>query len=323
MPSGRPDRRSQALSRPAFSLIAALLAGLLLLPLFPAWAQNGIPPVLSSESVLLLDSQGSVLFSKNSESEHAPASLVKLMTLYLALEDLEAGRVSWDETVTVSARAARTPRYRMGLRAGEKVPFRVLLEGVSIASANDAATALSEHPAGDEEEFVARMNATAERIGLTQTRFANPHGLPDPNQRSTARDLAVLVERLLQDYPKSRTILGGGNFVYRGRVYSRQIPLFKHPGGVQALKTGFTSEAGYNLAVAAGRNGQRFLGVLLGAQSRNLSFLDAQKLFKYGFAQAGMDSPEEERLPPAKKRSRVRVSIPPRSPSESGPGGFR
>lgn len=289
----------------------------------PAWAQNGTPPVLSAESVLLLDSQGNVLFAKNSESEHAPASLVKLMTLYLAFEDLEAGRVSWDERVTVSARAARTPRYRMGLRAGEKISFRQLLEGVSIASANDAATVLSEHLAGDEEEFVARMNATAEKIGLTQTRFANPHGLPDPGQRSTARDLAVLVERLLQDYPESRTVLGGKTFIYRGRVHSRQIPLFRHPGGVQALKTGFTSEAGYNLAVAAWRNDQRFLCVLLGAQSRSLSFLDAQKLFRYGFARLGMDALEEERQPPAKKRSRVRVSLPARSPSESGPGGFR
>jgi D-alanyl-D-alanine carboxypeptidase (penicillin-binding protein 5/6) len=245
------------------------------------------------------------------------------MTLYLAFEDLEAGRISWDETVTVSARATRTPRYRMGLRAGEKVPFRLLLEGVAIASANDAATALAEHLAGDEDGFVARMNAAAERIGLTQTRFANPHGLPDANQRSTARDMAVLTEHLLQDYPESRAILGGKSFIYRGKVYSRQIPLFRQPGGVQALKTGFTNEAGYNLAVASWRNGQRLLCIVLGAQSRNLSFLDAQKLFQYGFARMGLDWPEEERRPPAKKRARARLSLPDRRPSESGPGGFR
>ncbi len=304
-------------------MLAALLSGLLFFSLLPAWAQNGIPPVLSAESVLLLDSQGNILFAKNAEEGHAPASLVKLMTLYLAFEDLEAGRVSWDEAVPVSVRASRTPRYRLGLRAGEKVPFRVLLEGVAIASANDAATALSEHLAGDEEGFVARMNATAEKIGLTQTRFANPHGLPDPNQKSTARDLAVLTDRLLQDYPESRTLLGGKTFVYRRRVYSRQIPLFRHPGGVQALKTGFTNEAGYNLAVAAWRNGQRFLCILLGAQTRGLSFLDAQKLLQYGFVQTGLDSADEEPRPPTKKSRRVRLSLPSRSQSESGPGGFR
>src|SRR6185369_13352164 len=138
---------------------------------------------------LLVDGQGRVLFAKNAAEDHAPASLAKLMTLYLACESLDSGLVQWEDPVAISARAAQTPRYRMGLRAGESVPLRILLEGVAIASANDAATAVAEHLAGTEDAFVASMNAKAEELGLGHTHFANAHGLPDPAQRSTAQDL--------------------------------------------------------------------------------------------------------------------------------------
>lgn len=288
---------------------AALVAlALVALVPAPALAQNGRPPSLSAESVLLIDPKGRVLYAKNPDESHAPASLTKMMTLYLALEDIELGRAQWDELVTVSRRATQTARYRMGLRVGEQATLRVLLEGVGIASANDAATAVAEHLSnGNEDTFVARMNGKAPELGLTQTRFVNPHGLPDPMQRSTATDMATLISRLLRDYPASRTILGGQTFVYRGRVYARRIPLFNDPGGVQALKTGYTHEAGYNLAVAAWRGGQQFLMIVLGAQTRGLSFLDAKKVLRYGFVEAGLASDEQEPRPvPVRKPTRVR-----------------
>jgi D-alanyl-D-alanine carboxypeptidase len=264
----------------------------------PAWAQADRPLHLSAESALLLAPDGTVLFAKNPSEDHAPASLVKLMTLYLACEDLEAGKVQWDEPVTISRRAADTPRYRMGLRAGEEVPFRTLLEGVAIASANDAATAVAEHLGGSEDVFVDRMNAKAAQLGLRSTRFVNPHGLPDPaGGRSTAQDMARLIGHVVQDYPASRPLLGGASFIYRGRVHSRRIPLFQDPGGVQALKTGFTREAGYNLAIAAWRAGQRFLLIVMGAQTRSLSFRDAQQLLRYGFIESGIEPPETPRRP--------------------------
>jgi D-alanyl-D-alanine carboxypeptidase len=239
-----------------------------------------------------VDPAGNVLYAKDADGTHAPASLVKMMTLYIALQDIGARRAGWDDLVTVSGHAAATPRYRMGLRAGEQVPLRVLLEGVGIASANDAATAVAEHLGnGDENSFVSRMNLKAVEIGLEHTRFANPHGLPDPTQHSTARDLAQLTARLVRDHPASREILGAKSFVYRGQVYARRIPLFDDPGGVDALKTGYTKEAGYNLAVTAWRAGQQFLMIVLGAQTRTLSFLDAKKILQYGFAQAGLVDP--------------------------------
>lgn len=268
-------------------------------------ASNGRTPAFTAEALLLVDPEGKVIFEKNAESDRAPASLVKLMTLYLACEELEAGRADLDELVTVSLHAATTARYRMGLRAGEHVPLRVLLEGVAIASANDAATALAERLSGDETSFVERMNVKGKELGLGSTRFANPHGLPDPAQKTNARDMAQLTARLLQDYPMSRPLLGGQTFIYRGRVYTRHIPLFNDPGGVQALKTGFTHEAGYNLAVAAWRGGQQFLMIVLGARTRALSFLDAKRLLHYGFVETGLETEVVKRAP-ARKPIRAR-----------------
>jgi D-alanyl-D-alanine carboxypeptidase len=265
------------------------------------------PPALSAEAVLLLDPEGRTVFAKNAGAERAPASLVKLMTLYLACEALEAGRTDVDAVVTVSHHAATTPRYRMGLRPGQQVAVQVLLEGVAIASANDAATALAEHLAGDEATFVAWMNDKARDLGLGDTHFSNPHGLPDPSQRSTARDLAELTARLLRDHPMSRPLLGGQTFVFNGRVYTRHIPLFTDPGGVQALKTGFTNEAGYNLSVSAWRNGQQFLMIVLGSRSRAQSFLDAKRLLRFGFVETGLETPPE--AAPARRRP-VRVRRP-------------
>jgi D-alanyl-D-alanine carboxypeptidase len=279
------------------SLVVAALAP-------PALAQspNGRLPTLSAEAFLLLDPEGKTIYSKNAAADRAPASLVKLMTLYLACEALEANQASLDELVTVSAHAATRPRYRMGLRAGRQVPLHVLLEGVAIASANDAATALAERLAGDEATFVGWMNERAQHLGLTGTRFANPHGLPDPAQRSTARDLAQLTARLLADHPMSRPLLGGQTFVFNGRVYARHIPLFNDPGGVQALKTGFTNEAGYNLAVSAWRDGQQFLMIVLGSRSRAQSFLDAKRLLRYGFVETGLEPIVEPPLRPTRRR---------------------
>jgi D-alanyl-D-alanine carboxypeptidase len=245
---------------------------------------NSVP--VSAEAVLLLDLEtGKVLLQKNAEGERAPASLVKMMTLYIAYDDLRAGHVTRGEPVTIGPDVMRTPRFRIGLVTGQVVPFETLLAAVAIASANDAATAVAERLAENEEKFVERMNAEAERMGLIHTVFANPHGLPDPRQHTTARDMATLAENLLRDFPESRMLLGDTDFTWRGRIFRRRIPLFKDPGGVTALKTGFTQEARYNITVAAARAGQRLLCVVLGAETRGLSFLDAGRLLKFGFGE--------------------------------------
>jgi D-alanyl-D-alanine carboxypeptidase len=284
----------------------AALVAVLVLVAAPVSAEPARSPLLHAERVLLVDADGRTIYAKDADHEHAPASLVKLMTLYLAFEALESGKATLDDPVTISYAVANTPRYRMGLREGEEAPLRRLLEGVAIASANDAAAAVAENLGPTEEAFVARMNAKAAEIGLTGTNFANPHGLPDPAQRSTARDLAVLTARLLHDHPLARTMLGGQTFVYRGRVYARRIPLFNDPGGVQALKTGFTREAGYNLSVSAWRDGQQFVMIILGAPTRALSFIDAKRLLHFGFVEAGLELAAEPARPAVKKPARGR-----------------
>ena len=197
----------------AISVLALSVACWLVAAPAPAQtnSSNSRPLALSAESVLLLDTQGRVLYAKKPAEDHAPASLVKLMTLYLACEALEAGRAQWDEPVLGEPpRGASRRAIAWGSRRGESVPLRTLLEGVAIASANDAATAVAEHLGGTEEAFVAAMNAKAEELGLTHTHFANAHGLPDPAQRSTAAGPGPADrQRLLEDYPASRPLLGG------------------------------------------------------------------------------------------------------------------
>ena len=243
-------------------------------------------PRLSAEAALVLDGEGQVVFARRADAAHAPASLVKLMTLYLAYEDVAAGRVSLDEGLTISRYAALTPHPRLPLHEGDTIPLQGVLRAVAIRSSNAAATALAEHLAGDEAAFVDRMNRTALALGLTATRFATAHGLPHRHQRTTARDVARLLERLLADHPASVTALGARGFTFRGRAYTRQIPLFKSPGGILALKTGFTDEAGYNLAAATRARGGRVLVVVLGARTRASSFADARTLLRYGVERA-------------------------------------
>jgi D-alanyl-D-alanine carboxypeptidase len=268
----------------------------------PARAAEPVPPSpVQAGAGLLVDlATGQVLYAKNAGDDRAPASLVKLMTLYLAHEDLDTGRVRLDDLVVTSQQAARTPRFRMGLGAGDFVPLRTLLLGVAVASANDAATAVAEHLEGTEEAFVVRMNATAQAMGLTQTVFANPHGLPDPRQRTTARDMATLVSRLVTDFPGSRDLLAETEFAWDGRLFRRHISLFRDPGGVTALKTGYTLEARYNLAVTAAKAGQRLICIILGAETRARSFLEAARLLRFGFGEP--DGPTR----PVHRRVRVK-----------------
>jgi D-alanyl-D-alanine carboxypeptidase len=281
---------------------AALLVALLLGLPAVSGAQSASPGVTASAGLLLDLATGQVLYAKNAEEDRAPASLVKMMTLLLAYEDLRSGKVTLADPVVISQNAEHTPRYRMGLVAGQVVPFEILLAGVAIASANDAATALAEHLSGSEEVFVDRMNTAAGEMGLVHTRFANPHGLPDPRQRTTAHEMATLAQQLLREYPESREVLGQTAFTWRSRLYQRRISLFRDPGGVDALKTGFTLEAGYNLTVAAGKAGHRLLCVILGAETRGLSFLDAGRLLKFGFGEPA----KEVKRPPRRWRLRGR-----------------
>lgn len=237
---------------------------------------------LSGDSAVLLDASGAPLLEHNADARHAPASLVKLMTLYLAFDAIAAGRAHAADRVRISRYAALTPHARISLREDEAVPLRTLMEALAIRSSNVAATAVAEHIAGTEAAFVARMNDKARELGLLATRFATSHGLPHRHQWSTARDLARLTARLVDDHPAARRMLRRQAFRFRGRLFARRIPLFRDPGGIEALKTGFTNESGYNVAIVARVAGRDTVAVILGAETRSLCFRDARKVLRRG-----------------------------------------
>lgn len=269
--------------------LAAAVTGLLLgvggAATTPGAAER--PPRLRAEAALLVDLvSGEVLFSKNAESPLAPASLTKLMTLYLACEDVAAGRVSLEDEVPVSPRAARTPSSRVPLRKGERLPLGKLLEAVAVISANDASVAVAEYLAGTEEEFVARMNRRAAELGLTETHFSNAHGLPSPDQRSTAWDVAALALRLFEGYPLALDLLARKSFHHRNITRNRYLGLLGDNSGIEGVKTAWTREAGFSLVATARKDDRRLLVVVLKARNRYQRELAARTLLGYGFERA-------------------------------------
>jgi D-alanyl-D-alanine carboxypeptidase len=234
---------------------------------------------LSATAAIVLDAvTGNMLAGLHQDRRRFPASLVKLMTLLVALDAVGDGRTTLRSSVPISAYAAQTPHPRLACRSGSTLSLRSLLEALSVRSSNLAATAIAEHVGGSERAFVDAMNATARRLGLRQTRFATPHGLPHRDQYTTAREMARLFAHLLQEHPHARRLLSRTRITVQGREYQRDIPLLAPSTTVLAVKTGFTWEAGYNVAVAwaAGRTVR--VGVVLSAVSRAASFADIRRL---------------------------------------------
>lgn len=210
-----------------------------------------------------LDS-GRILEAQGADLPRWPASLAKMMTVYLAFEALEEGRIAGGDLVTVSLNAAAQPPSKLGLRAGERVRFDELVAAAAIASANDAAAAVGDALAGSETVFVDQMNAAARRLGMSRSAFSNASGLPRPGQHSTARDMALLARALLVDFPERAKLFSQTGGRAAGRRYRATNGLLGRYKGAFGLKTGFTCRAGYNLAAAARRGERRVLAVTLG-----------------------------------------------------------
>lgn len=226
---------------------------------------------------------GAVLFERNPDLPVAPASLAKIMTMYLALDAVRAKKLSLNQKITVSRQAASAGGSAMRLNAGEDVPLVRLLAGMAVASGNDAATAVAEKVGGSIPAFVARMNATAKTLGMRQTRFKNPTGLPAPGQKTSARDLVALCRAYLKKYPQARRFHNMKFFMHKGAVARNTNPLLGRVAGVDGLKTGWTVSSGYNLIVTAKRGQTRLLAVILGAQSKASREQAATRLIEAGF----------------------------------------
>jgi D-alanyl-D-alanine carboxypeptidase (penicillin-binding protein 5/6) len=235
-------------------------------------------------TAIVMDAKtGEILFSERADSPRYPASVTKVMTMYLAFEALASGRLHLNDTIVVSPLAAAQPATKLGLRAGETITVENALHAMAVHSANDMAMAVAEKIGGTSSHFAELMTLKAQQLGMANTRYVNPNGLPDNRQVSTAHDLAILARAVIRDYPQYYGFFSQEEFTYRGRtMYNTNHLLGKMPG-VDGLKTGFTNAAGFNLAASAMRNGHRLIAVVMGNSSVAVRNTHVENLLLTGF----------------------------------------
>jgi D-alanyl-D-alanine carboxypeptidase (penicillin-binding protein 5/6) len=243
----------------------------------------------TAKQAILVDVTGHrVLYEKNADQRMPTSSMSKMMTIYMVFDALKAGKIKLDDTFTVSEKAWRTTYKQdessMFLPVGGQVKIEDLIRGVIIQSGNDATVVLAEGLAGSEAEFVTEMNDKAKTLGMTNSHFVNSNGLPDPDHYSTARDLALLAQHLVEDFPEYYHFFGELEYTYNGIKQGNRNPLLYRQGlGVDGLKTGHTDLGGYGLCASAIRNGRRLIVVVNGLPSMQARADDPAALLDYGF----------------------------------------
>ena len=242
------------------------------------------PPKLAAKSFLLVDfNSGRILAEKNIHKKVEPASITKLMTAYVVYKEIEAGRLSLDEEVTISKKAWRMKGSKMFVEVGKKVSVRDLLKGLIIQSGNDATVALAEHIAGSETTFADLMNQYAQQLAMNDTNFVNSTGWPNKNHVTTAADLVKLASAIIREFPEHYSWYKEKVFTYNGiKQYNRNKLLWRDKS-VDGFKTGHTESAGYCLVASAVRNDMRLISVVLGTRSEKNREDVSQSLLSYGF----------------------------------------
>lgn len=258
-----------------------------LLP-FSVWAALPTPPILDSPSwVLMSYESGQVLASKNPNSERAPASLTKIMTVYTIAKELQAGHTNLDDIVIIStnAESKKFPGSSlMQLKANEKVSVNDLLKGLIVSSGNDASVALAEHLTGHPANFIQLMNNYAEQLGMKHTYFTNPHGLDSAQQMTTALDMAKLTQAMIQEFPDIYALFKEKTFTYQKvKHVNRNRLLWEKQLSVDGVKTGYTSNAGYNLVSSAAQPDQRLIAVIMGSKTPQIRQRESKKLLQWGY----------------------------------------
>jgi D-alanyl-D-alanine carboxypeptidase len=250
--------RAAALALVAFILSACVSA----IPTAPR-------PIQSEKyAAIVVDAtSGAVLYQYAAEQPRYPASLTKLMTVYMLFEALDQGRIQKATPIPVSDAARKQPPTKIGFRAGETIDVDSAIRALIIRSANDVAVAVAEYLDGTESGFARQMTARARSLGLAQTSFANASGLPDPGQRTSARDMARLSLALRQRFPHHYHYFGERSFVYAGRTIRSHNELIGEVAGVDGLKTGYIRASGYNLATSIRRDGRSVVAVVMGGES--------------------------------------------------------
>lgn len=219
-------------------------------------------------SAIVIDARrGTIIHEQNAEAPRFPASLTKMMTLYILFEEIDAGRFNTGSQLTVSKNAARQPPSKIGLKEGTTISVHDAISALSVRSANDVAVAVAENVEGTEEAFVRRMNRTARSLGMQKTRFGNASGLPDRSKVTTAKDMAVLGRALLSRHPRFARYFTQREFSYNGRTFKATNRLLGKVQGVNGIKTGYTRLSGYNLALSVRRGRTHVIAVIIGGRT--------------------------------------------------------
>ncbi|MFW5443847.1 MAG: D-alanyl-D-alanine carboxypeptidase family protein [Methylococcaceae bacterium] len=241
------------------------------------------PSVAASSYILIDFNSGKVLAEKNADQRVPPASLTKIMTVYVIFRELKNGHLTLDEKVTISKKAWQTPGSRMFVEVNKQVSIENLLQGVIIQSGNDASVALAEHVAGDESTFAAMMNQHAERLSMLDTKFQNSMGLPSDNHYTTARDLAKLTTAVIAEFPEYYQWDSKKEFTFNNITQPNRNKLLWRDKSVDGVKTGYTEAAGYCMVTSAKREDMRLISVVMGTASANARANESQSLLNYGF----------------------------------------
>lgn len=284
------DFYHKSLKNAAFFLLISFAVGLLsLMP--DAFAKTTIATGNPRYAALVVNADtGVVLHQENADKFRYPASLTKMMTLYLTFEAIKQNKLQMEQQMSISSFAASRPRMNMGFKTGQKISVHDAILSVVVRSANDSAVALAEQVSGTESAFAEKMNVRAKELGMLHTVFRNASGLPNPEQKTTAYDLARLAIALRRDFPEYYPLFSRTNFTYNGRVYQGHNRITSNYPGCDGLKTGFVNASGFNLVSSAKRGDTKVVAVVMGgptAQSRDRQMVSLLDRF------LGRDSTEE------------------------------
>ena len=256
-------------------------------PTRPASAPADTPlgPVdVGARQALIVDfATGAVLLEKNADQQMPPSSMSKLMTMYVVFEKLKAGQLQLDQMLPVSERAWRMGGSKMFVELGSQIKVEDLIRGVIVQSGNDACIVLAEAISGSEQQFADLLNETGRRIGLQNSNFRNSTGWPDPEHRTTARDLSILARRLIQDFPDFYAYYNERSFRFNNIAQENRNPLLARVAGADGLKTGHTEEAGYGLTGSAVRGDRRVILVVNGLPSMRARAEESERLMEWAF----------------------------------------
>jgi D-alanyl-D-alanine carboxypeptidase len=282
----------------------ALLAGLALF----FWGAD--PASAARSAAIVMDAAtGAVLYEDDADAPRYPASLTKVMTLYMLFEAVDAKRVTLESRFPVSARAANQDPTKLGLKDGETISVRDIILGLVTKSANDAAVVAAEGLAGSEPAFAAQMTEKARRLGMSSTLFRNASGLPDPQQKSTARDLAMLARAMIKNFPHHYHFFDTPSFTYKGITHANHNRLNNWYTGADGLKTGYIRASGFNLITSAKRDNRRLIGVVMGGVSPGSRDQEMARLLDAAFVRTdGETIIRHARAPRAKQEAKVQVA---------------